>query len=133
MQFALGSGYTLDGSGYRRDTEPGYVKEARAHKAKGRKHAKRGAAIVALNPEGAYIVAGVAIGGAIGGPPGAAVGTRVGATVGFGVTLVGVGYLVSGAYHYRAARRTQRRGARQAQRAVRRDVRRRYAERIAPA
>ncbi len=123
--FALGSGYGLDGSGYRRMDDPQYIKDAREHRRKGRQRTKTGAVIVVANPDAAYAAAGAIIGGVIGGPAGAATGSRVGAVVGVSVTLVGVGYLGSGVYHTRKARRIERRGSKRSARAVRRDARRR--------
>lgn len=123
--FALGSGYGLDGSGYRRMDDPQYIKDAREHRRKGRRRTKTGALIVVANPDAAYAVAGGIIGGVIAGPAGAATGTKVGGAVGIGVTLVGVGYLGSGLYHQRKARRITRRGSNRSARRVRRDARRR--------
>ena len=121
---ALGSGFTLDGSGYRRDTEPGYIKEARAHRQKGRRRAATGTAIL-LIPDYPIIAAGTAIGAAIGGAPGASMGTKIGGAIVTATTIVGVGYLGSGLYHKRKARRIERRGSSRSARAVRRDARRR--------
>lgn len=121
---ALGSGFTLDGSGYRRDIEPGYIKEARAHRQKGRRRYATGTAIL-LIPDYPIIAAGAAIGGAIGGVAGASVGSKIGSTIVAGTTLVGVGYLGSGYYHTRKARRIERRGSSRSARAVRRDARKR--------
>lgn len=121
---ALGSGFTLDGTGYRRDTEPGYIKEARMHRQKGRKRAATGFAILMI-PDYPIIAAGAAIGGAIGGVAGAGVGSRIGSAIVAGTTLVGVGYMGSGYYHTRKARRIERRGSSRSARAVRRDARRR--------
>ena len=121
----LGTGFTLDGSGYRRDTKlPAYIREAQEHRAKAKRRARRGTAIL-LIPDAPIIAAGTGIGGLIGGVPGAAVGTRVGAGVSVTLNVVGVSYLASGAYHGRRARRVQRRGANRSGRAVRRDARRR--------
>jgi hypothetical protein len=121
---ALGSGFTLDGSGYRRDLEPGYIKEARVHRQKGRTRTAVGLGIL-LIPDYPIIAAGTVIGGAIGGVPGAGIGTKVGTAIVIGTTLVGVGYLGSGYYHRRKARRIERRGSNRSARFVRRDARRR--------
>ena len=121
---ALGSGFTLDGSGYRRDVEPGYIKEARMHRQKGRRRTRTGFAVLMI-PDYPIIAAGAAIGGAVGGVAGAGVGSRIGSAVVVGTTLVGVGYLGSGYYHKRKARRITRRGTNRSVRSVRRDARRR--------